>query len=104
MNPSCDIDPGEWRGPGGAPTSTGPWRRAGQLGRPSLRPGPHTAALSIPGVVSLTSDETRVANALWITTHGAVVLELAIGIHDGWESNDEMFDWIVTSNIHRLLG
>lgn len=67
-------------------------------------PGPHTAALSIPGVVSLTSDETRVANALWITTHGAVVLELAIGIHDGWESNDEMFDWIVTSNIHRLLG
>lgn len=66
-------------------------------------PGPHSNTISIPGVVSLTPDETRVANALWMTTHGAVVLELAIGIHDGWEKADEMFHWIVTSSIQRLL-
>lgn len=67
-------------------------------------PGPSAEALNIPGLVALSPDETRVANALWIATHGTVVLELAIGVHDGWEKGNAMFEWIVTSNIRNFLG
>lgn len=67
-------------------------------------PGPAVEPLIVPGVVALSTDETRIANALWIATHGTVVLELAIGAHDGWEEGNAMFDWILTSNISNFLG
>ena len=67
-------------------------------------PGPAVEPLIIPGLVSLSADETRVANALWIATHGTVVLELAIGVHDGWDEGNAMFEWIVISNIRNFLG
>lgn len=65
--------------------------------------GPEVHPLQIPGVVSLNIDESRIANALWITVHGAVVLELAFGIHDGWNETDAMFDWLVATQIEALL-
>ena len=65
--------------------------------------GPPAEPFVIPGIVSLSADETRVANALWVTTHGAVVLELAIGIHDGWSPVDPMFDWLIDSHISAHL-
>ena len=65
--------------------------------------GPEVYPLDLPGVVSLNADETRIANALWVTTHGAVVLELAIGTHDGWKSVDPMFDWLITAQLSAHL-
>lgn len=69
----------------------------------SPTPGPPAHPLEVPGVVSLDTDESRVANSLWITVHGAVVIELAMGTHDGWSPVDPMFDWIVTSQISAHL-
>lgn len=65
--------------------------------------GPEAFPFDLPGIVSLSPDETRIANALWITTHGAIVLELAIGTHDGWDSVDPMFDWLIASQISAYL-
>lgn len=73
----------------------------GRFARP--QPGPQAHPLEIPGVVTLDSNESRIANALWITTHGAVVLELAMGIHDGWDPVDPMFDWLITTHISSQL-
>lgn len=61
--------------------------------------GPTTLPLVIDGVVSLDSNETREANALWIIVHGAVAIELSIGTHDGWEETDPMFDWLIDSHV-----
>ena len=69
----------------------------------SPTPGPRAHPLEIPGVVSLDADETRIANALWVTTHGAVVLELAIGTHDGWDPVDPMFDWLIAAQVSAHL-
>lgn len=57
----------------------------------------------IDGVVSLDSDETREANALWIMVHGAVVIELSIGTHDGWDDGTPVFDWLIESHISAHL-
>lgn len=65
--------------------------------------GPVAHALQVPGVVSLSPHESRVANAIWVTVHGAVVLELAFGIHDGWDEEDTMFEWLVASQIRAHL-
>lgn len=65
--------------------------------------GAQAYPFDLPGVVALNTDETRIANALWATTHGAVVLELAIGTHDGWDPVDPMFDWLITTQISTHL-
>lgn len=74
---------------------------SGWFSRP--QPGPPAHPLDIPGVVSLNSDESRIANSLWAMVHGAVVLELAMGTHDGWEPVDPMFDWMIETFISSLL-
>lgn len=65
--------------------------------------GPPAHPLVVPGVVSLDSDESRVANSLWITVHGAVVIELAMGTHDGWDPADPMFEWLIATQLAALL-
>ncbi|MEY3567103.1 MAG: hypothetical protein RLZ19_1117 [Actinomycetota bacterium] len=67
-------------------------------------PGPPAHPLEIPDVVSLNSDESRVANSLWINVHGAVVIELAMGTHDGWDPVDPMFDWLISAQLSAHLG
>ena len=66
--------------------------------------GPTVFPLDIPGVVSLNVDESRTANALWITVHGAVVIELAVGIHDGWDLETPMFDWLLEAHINAHIA
>jgi len=44
-----------------------------------------------------------VANSLWINVHGAVVIELAMGTHDGWDPADPMFDWLVETHMNAHL-
>lgn len=66
-------------------------------------PGPPAHPLEVPGVVSLDLDESRVANSLWVNVHGAVVIELAMGTHDGWDPADPMFDWLVETHMNAHL-
>lgn len=66
--------------------------------------GPAVFPLDIPGVVSLNADETRTANTLWIMAHGAISVELTIGIHDGWQSETPMFDWLLESHINTYIA
>ena len=70
----------------------------------SPTPGPSVFPLDIPSVVSLTTDETRTANALWVTVHGAVVIELAVGIHDGWNEETPMFNWLLETHINTHIA
>lgn len=70
---------------------------------PQATPGPHALQLEIPDVVSLSPDESREANFLWVTVHGAVVLELSIGTHDGWAEADKVFDWMINSHVDHHL-
>jgi hypothetical protein len=66
--------------------------------------GPSVFPLDIPGVISLNTDESRTANALWIMVHGAVVIELAVGIHDGWEQETPMFEWLLEAHINSHIS
>lgn len=74
---------------------------SGDFSPPS--PGPAVHPLMVDGVVSLDSSETREANALWIMVHGAVVIELSIGTHDGWDDGTPVFDWLIESHISAHL-
>lgn len=62
-------------------------------------PGPAVEVLSIPGIVELDVDQSRVANAIWAAVHGALIMEMAIGVHDGWDARRGVFDWHVTAQI-----
>lgn len=75
---------------------------AGTFSRPGR--GPDALPVEIPGIVVLSPAEARIANALWATVHGTVVLELTMGTHDGWDDRREMFEWMVSTAMSAHLS